>query len=140
MPRSTTTDADLERIYYAWDRALAEHRVDDLLSLYSPDAVLETPLIPHLLETGEGVCRGHAEIRALLARVVERKPPMRKYFRTGYLTDGRTMMFEYPRVTPDGEQMDFLEVMDVVDGLIQYHRVYWGWRGVKVMSEDAYRR
>lgn len=140
MSRPTTTDEDFERIYYAWDEALAHHRLEEMLSLYAPDAVLESPLIPHVLDTDEGVCRGHGEIRALLEKVFERKPPLRKYYREGFMTDGRTMMFEYPRVAPQGEQMDFIEVMDVADGLIQYHRVYWGWRGVKVMTDDAYHR
>jgi hypothetical protein len=42
---------------------------------------------------------------------------------TGYLTDGQTLMWEYPRVTPDGEQMDFVGVMEVRNGLIHRHRV-----------------
>lgn len=45
------------------------------------------------------------------------------------LTDGRTLMWEYPRAMPDGEQIDIMEVMDVRDGLIQHHRIYWGWKG-----------
>ena len=50
-------------------------------------------------------------------------------------------MWEYPRDTPDGEQMDFAEVMNINDdGLIQSQRVYWGWRGVKVMRDDDYHR
>jgi hypothetical protein len=35
-------------------------------------------------------------------------------------------MWEYPRDTPDGEQMAFVEVMELKGGLIQHHRVYWG--------------
>jgi len=34
--------------------------------------------------------------------------------------------------------MDFFEVMEIVDGLIKSHRVYWGWRGVEVIKADAY--
>jgi hypothetical protein len=139
----TTTDdtgADLERIYLAWDHALAHHKLEELLNLYAPNAVLESPVIPHLLGTQRGICRGHKEIQPVLEKVFERKPPLRKYYRTGYLTNGRTIMFEYPRATPDGEQMDFIEVMDIEDGLIQYHRVYWGWRGVEVLDHDEYHR
>jgi hypothetical protein len=45
--------------------------------------------VPLTLGTEPGVCHG-----------------------TGYLTDGeRTTIFEYPRHTPDGEQMDFVEVI-----------------------------
>jgi hypothetical protein len=36
--------------------------------------------------------------------------------------------------------MDFVEVMEVADGLIQRHCVYWGWRGVKVIQDDAYHK
>jgi ketosteroid isomerase-like protein len=140
MDGMTTTKEQLERIYHAWDDALHHHKLADLLALYAPDATLESPLIPHLLGTDTGVCRGHAEIRALLERVFERKPPLRRHHRTGFLTDGSTLMFEYPRVTPEGEQMDFVEVMEIQDGLIAAHRVYWGWRGVKVLADDAYHR
>ena len=75
------------------------------------------------------------------AQVAARKPPLRTHYRTGFLTDGnRTMIFEYPRATPDGEQMDFVEVMEIADGLIQRHCVYWRWRGVKVIQDDAYHK
>jgi hypothetical protein len=32
-------------------------------------------------------------------------------------------MREYPRATPNGEQMDFLEVMEIEHGLIQKHKI-----------------
>jgi hypothetical protein len=31
--------------------------------------------------------------------------------------------------------MDIVEVMEVRDGLIQHHRVYWGWYSVKLYEE-----
>ncbi|MCW2558410.1 MAG: hypothetical protein JWP55_2374 [Mycobacterium sp.] len=39
-----------------------------------------------------------------------------------------------------GEQMDFVEVMEIEDGLIRAHRVYWGWRGVPILANDEYHR
>lgn len=49
------------------------------------------------------------------------------------------MIFEYPRAAPRGEQMDFVESMELNDdGLIQYHKVYWGWRGFAVLLKDEY--
>jgi len=30
--------------------------------------------------------------------------------------------------------------MEIADGLIRRHRVYWGWYGVKTIEEDRYRR
>jgi ketosteroid isomerase-like protein len=129
-----------EDIYHAWDKALANNDVEGLLSLYAPDAVIESPLIPYLLKTDTGVLKGRNELRLLIEKVAERKPFIRKYFKQNFFTDGKKLIFEYPRQTPDGEQMDFVEVMEIKDGLIQYHRVYWGWRGFKVIQEDSYHR
>lgn len=36
--------------------------------------------------------------------------------------------------------MDFVEVMEIENGLIQRHRVYWGWLGFGVLQKDEYRR
>lgn len=131
---------DAERIYLEWDKALSSNDMEALLALYTYDATIESPLIPHLLGQETGVCKGHTEIRQLLKKVAERKPSARKHYRKGFCTDGKTLMWEYPRLTPDGEQMDFMEVMELKDGLIYYHRVYWGWFGFKVINDDAYHR
>ena len=128
-----------ERVYREWDKALADNDGDALIALYAPDAVIESPVIPHLLGTKRGVCRGREQIKALIDEVTRRKPPARRFFRAPYLTDGKTLMWEYPGETPAGDQMDFVEVMELDDaGLIQKHRVYWGWRGVEVIQNDAY--
>jgi hypothetical protein len=50
------------------------------------------------------------------------------------------LIWEYPRETPNGDQMDFVESMEIENGLIRQHRVYWGWFGVKVIEENRYRR
>jgi hypothetical protein len=132
--------AAVEHIYRAWDAALSANDVEALVALYASDAVLESPLIPHLFGTASGVCRGTVEIGALLAKVAARKPEVRKYYRSGYFTDGRLLIWEYPRIIPQGEQMDFVEVMEIETGLIKRHRVYWGWRGFEVIKADAYHR
>ncbi len=129
---------DAERIYHAWENALANNDVEGLLSLYAPDAILESPLVPHLLAKDSGTCCGQEELRLLIEKVASRKPSLRKYYKKNYFTDGKTLLFEYPRQTPEGEQMDFVEVMEIKNRLIQYHRVYWGWRGLKVIQEDKY--
>lgn len=156
---SQTTDAlnpersneNVERIYRDWDAALArleelpperlDEGVEALLMLYAKDATIESPLIPHLMKTERGICRGHDEMRPFFREVGRRKPSLRKYYRTGYLTDGKKLIWEYPRAKPDGEQMDFVEAIELnSEGLIQRHCVYWGWRGVSVILGDAYRR
>ena len=54
-------------------------------------------------------------------------PHSRKRYREGFFTDGRKLIWEYPRATPNGDQMDFVESMELNDeGLISRHRVYWG--------------
>jgi len=56
--------------------------------------------------------------------VFQRKSKERKHFRTNYLTDGSKLVWEYPRATPDGNQMDFVEVMEIKNGLtLQLHFV-----------------
>jgi ketosteroid isomerase-like protein len=141
MATKETFQQAAERIYHSWDKALSDDDVETLLALYAPDVVFESPAVPLTMGTESGVCHGRDELRPVLERVAARKPPLRTYYRTGYLTDGqRTMMFEYPRHAPDGEQMDFVEVMEIADGLIQRHCVYWGWRGVKVIQDDAYHK
>jgi hypothetical protein len=130
-----------ERIYYEWDKALSRNDTEALIDLYADDAVIESPLIPHVLSKKEGVCRGRQEILNFLEAVAERKPSVRQYHRTGYLTDGKRLIWEYPRAAPDGDQMDFVEAMELNDeGLIQRHCVYWGWFGFGVIQRDEYHR
>ena len=114
---------DIEAVTKAWEEALADHDVDALLACYAPDATLESPVAAHILG-GKGVVHGHDELRPFLAEVVARTPHERQYHREGFFTDGHRATWEYPRQTSDGQQMDFVEVMDVENGLIQAHRVY----------------
>jgi hypothetical protein len=80
-------------------------------------------------------------MRPFFEALAVRKPPVRQYYRTGYLTDGKRLIWEYPRSAPKGEQMDFVEVMELNDqGLIQRHCVYWGWFGFGVLQRNEYHR
>jgi hypothetical protein len=78
-------------------------------------------------------------LRHFVEIVFQRTPPLRQRYRTRFFTDGEFLLWEYPRATPNGEQMDLVEVMELRDGLIQHHRVYWGWRSLQVLEKDAYR-
>jgi hypothetical protein len=53
----------------------------------------------------------------------------------GFRTDGTRVSWEYPRRADGAEQMDFIEVMEIRDGLIRHHRVYWGWYNVKLYEQ-----
>jgi uncharacterized protein (TIGR02246 family) len=132
--------AAVERVYREWDRAWSNDDLEAMIALYAPDAILESPLVAHLLGTKTGILQGRDQIHALLEKAAPRKPGKRTFHRIGYFTNGALLMWEYPRATPDGEQMDFLEVMEIESGLIQKHRVYWGWHGVEVIKSDAYHK
>lgn len=129
----------IEAVTRAWEEALANHDVEGLLACYAQDATLESPVVAHILG-GRGVCHGHDQLRPFITEVVARTPDERNYHRAGFFTDGHRATWEYPRSTPEGEQMDFVEVMEIEDGLIQAHRVYWGWRGVQILAKDEYHR
>jgi hypothetical protein len=128
-----------ERIYHEWDEALGRKDIDAAMKLYALDIVLESPLVRHLLGGAEGIVRGRDNLRDFVKLVFASVPPLRRRHREGFFTDGRRLMWEYPRAAPDGPQMDLVEVMDIADGLIRRHCVYWGWLGVKVLEEDGHR-
>src|SRR6185437_14441363 len=94
----------VQRVYEEWDKALAQKSVSAALALYTADATIESPLIPYLMGTEKSICRGHEELRRFIELVFQNTPPARRRFRTGYYTDGKTLMWEYPRHTPDDEQ------------------------------------
>lgn len=143
MSRNTTANeaevSAAEHIYQAWDDALGRKDLDAAMALYARDCTLESPLVRHILGREQGIVEGRADLRGFVAEVLSRTPALRQRSRTGFFTDGRKLMWEYPRLTDDGEQMDLVEVMEISDGLIQRHRVYWGWRALKVLEDDAYR-
>src|SRR5437868_5649248 len=131
----TTSQRDAERIYQMWDDALGRKDLEASLSLYADDASIESPLVRHLMGTRESIVQGKAALRAFITKVFKTNPPQRRRFKQGFFTDGRVLTWEYPRATPDGDQMDLVEVMEIEDGLIRRHRVYWGWYGLNVLRD-----
>ncbi len=49
--------------------------------------------------------------------------------------NNNTLIWEYPRETPTGDQVDILELMEIKIEKIFRHRIYWGWFGVNFASE-----
>jgi hypothetical protein len=142
--RSTPQTAEfpnVDRVYRTWDEALGNKDVDAALGLYGAEATIESPLVSHLLGLETGVCQGRAQLRHFIEMVFQRTPTARKRYRNAYFTDGKTLMWEYPHSTPEGGQMDFVEVMEISDaGFIEHHRVYWGWFGFQVLQRNEYHR
>jgi predicted SnoaL-like aldol condensation-catalyzing enzyme len=129
---ANTDRQDIERIYRLWDEALGKKDLEASLSLYADDASIESPLVAHLLNRKRGIVQGKDELRQFITKVFQTNPPQRKRFKQGFFTDGRVLTWEYPRHSPDGDQMDLVEVMEIEDGLIRRHRVYWGWHALNV--------
>ena len=50
-----------------------------------------------------------------------------RWYRTAAISLRAIAGVEYPRQTPDGDQVDILEVMRLEGGKIKHHRIYWGW-------------
>ena len=132
-------DTSLEKIYQQWHDFARSRDVDALLDLYAPDAVFESPLVTAILDRDSGLLQGHSEIRRFLEEGTKRRPnDLVRWYRNGkYFTDGHSLLWEYPRETPDGDQVDILEVMEIHAGKIQNHRIYWGWFGCKLLINSA---
>ena len=133
---------DCERIYREWHERARARDVDALVALYADDAVLESPLVPVILNVPMGVVSGHSEIRRFLEEATKRRPNhLVRWYRTGtYLCDGNTLIWEYPQETPEGDQLDILELMEIEAGKIRRHRIYWGWFGVNMLMQNAGRK
>lgn len=129
--------ADARFVHEQWHRRTVARDVDALLELYLPDAVLESPLVPRVMDTASGVLVGHDEIREFLERGTRSRPSqLVRFHRSGeFLFDGRRLMWEYPCATPEGDQVDICEVMDLAGPRIRHHRIYWGWFGASLLAQ-----
>jgi len=128
-----------EYLYHAWHDAAKSRDTDALIALYHDDAELESPLVPIIMQRTNGTLRGKAEIRAFLAEGARRRPNewVRWYRDAHYYTGGDILIWEYPRQTPNGNQVDILELMQHRDGKIYRHRIYWGWFGTQMLIKSA---
>jgi len=125
------------------DRYARERDVDGLLSLYAEGAVLETPLIPAILDVERGALQGHAALRHFFEEGGRRRlNELVRWHRQKdrYFFDGSRLSWEYPRAAPDGDQVELVEVMDLAGGPIRHHRIYWGWFGVGQLLRSALSR
>lgn len=119
---------EIRYIYEKWHEYAKARDVEALIALYADHAVFESPLVPAILDRTNGVLNGKDDIKFFLQEGTKRRPnELVKWFRRGdYLTNGRLLVWEYPRQTDEGEQIDILELMEIENGLIQQHRIYWG--------------
>lgn len=127
----------IRHIHDQWHASVVARDLDGLLALYAEDALLETPLVVALEpDRPDGILRGRRELRPFFESGFRRfRSELGRWYRTGtYFANGRQLVWEYPRATPDGDQLDLVEVMDIAGGLIVRHRVYWGWTGFRALT------
>jgi steroid delta-isomerase len=135
--QTDNTEAEIRHVYEQWHRSVVARDLDGLMALYADDAVLETPLIlATLRDRTTGVLKGKSDIGAFFAAGLRKLPgELGRWYRTGtFFSNGRQLTWEYPRDTPQGDQIDLVEVMDIANGLIAHHRVYWGWTGFRSLQ------
>ncbi len=131
------TDAAIRHVYEQWHETIRHRDVAGLMALYAEDAILETPLIlATMKDRTEGILQGKTAIGSFFtAGLGAPQNGLGRWYRTGvFFSNGRQLTWEYPRETPQGDQVDLVEVMDIADGLIIHHRVYWGWVGFKALT------
>lgn len=130
------------KIYESWHSYAKGRDVSRLIELYADDAIFESPLVPAILDQDSGILRGRSEILEFLNEGTKRRPnDLVRWYRTGkYFTNEDTLIWEYPRDTPDGDQIDILEVMQIRDGKITNHRIYWGWLGCQQLIGSAVKK
>ena len=81
-------------------------------------------------------CAGRQKSARFLAAGARSRPiDLVRWHRSDtYFSAGGTLIWEYPRVTPEGDQVEIVEVMEIADRLIRHHRIYWGWKGCLLIS------
>ena len=136
-PASENTDEHIRYIHDRWQTTIVQKDLDGLIALYAEDAIFETPaILVTLTDRTQGILRGKSEIRPFFeAGFRKLGNELSRWYRTGlFFSNGRQLTWEYPRETPQGDQVDLVEVMDIANGLIAHHRVYWGWVGFQTLT------
>ena len=134
---TASIDPGLLAIYEAWHASVCAGDLAATAALYAEQAVFETPLVLAIYpDHGSGVLVGRGVIQRFMEDSKRRFPnDLAEWYRSDKaFINGRNLTWEYPRKTPTGEQVDLMEMMEIENGLITCHRVYWGWYGVRLLA------
>jgi hypothetical protein len=119
--------AVVERIIEEMETAFAHKDVEALLALFTEDATLESFLVARIFNRPEGVCRGRAEIRELLAKLVERGVPWGGH--SAPLVRGNMAAVEFKMPGSDRDTFS-VDILELEGGKIRSLRAYAGWRAM----------
>lgn len=121
------TVAVVERLIEDMEAAFARKDLDGLLVLFTEDATLESFLVARIFNRPEGVCRGRAEIRELLRKLVDRGVPWGSHSRP--LVSGNRAAVEFK--TPGSDEDTYsVDILELEGEKIRSLRAYAGWRAV----------
>lgn len=116
-----------KEIFHLWNEYAKTGNIPGLLSLYAEDAHFETPLVPILMKRENGTLKNKKELEIFFKEGTQRRPnELVRWYRTGkYFIDCNTLIWEYPRETPNGNQVDILEFIEMnEEGKIKLHKIY----------------
>ncbi|MBR0574595.1 MULTISPECIES: hypothetical protein [Pasteurellaceae] len=124
-----------EKIHKEWHEFAKTRQTLKLIELYANDAILESPLVPIIMNKTNGILKGKDEILEFLIEGAKRRPnELVKWYRTdNYLIKNNILIWEYPRQTPNNQQVDIIELIEIKNEKIQHHRIYWGWFGTQML-------
>ena len=78
------TAVDAPFVHDEWDRRTRAYDIDRLLDLYLADAILESLLVPRVLDQASGVLRGHDELRRFFVQGTAGRPnDLVRWYRPG---------------------------------------------------------
>jgi ketosteroid isomerase-like protein len=127
MSAATLTTEEVEALVARMDAALVRGDVEAVVATFTPDATVESPMIPKLLGRREGVCRGHDDIRTLVRALAKRGKPWGAH--RPPLVRGSTATIEYLKGSSDDVPFS-VDVIEIEDGRIRSLRAYVGWRAL----------
>ncbi len=101
--------ATAEQAHFAfaeWHRRIGERDAAGLVAMYRDDATIESPLVTRVFdENTRGIVQGREQIDRFISKITASRPSddeLDSLYRTGeYMFDGTTLIWEYPRETPD---------------------------------------
>lgn len=116
---------ELEHIAQQWFAAFNEHNLENLLSLYSEDAVHYSPKLKLRQPETNGLIKGKAALRSWWQDSFDRLPTLRYIVNTLTANQDRVFM-EYTRQVAGEADLQVGEVLEIKDGVIVASRVYHG--------------
>lgn len=135
------TDADICYVCELWHKAILGRDLDGLMALNAKYAILKSPLNLATVRDKSKRIRGNPEFRSFSqVGLRELQSDLSQWHRTGaFSSSGRLLNREYSRGTPQGNQIDLVEVLDIGNALIVRHGLYWGGVGLKalVVTSDS---